>query len=56
MKKQRIKTETVLIILIAAVALLIRVYRFGSVPGGMNQDGAMAAVDAKALAEYGLRI
>lgn len=39
--------------LLLAFALLLRVYRFGSVPGGMNQDGAMAAVDAKALAEYG---
>ena len=34
-------------------AVLIRTVKFGSVPGGMNQDGAMAAVDAKALAEYG---
>lgn len=35
------------------MAVLIRVYRYGAVPGGMNQDGAMAAVDAKALALYG---
>ena len=34
------------------LAVAIRIYRFGSVPGGMNQDGAMAAVDAKALADY----
>lgn len=34
------------------IAVAVRVYRFGSVPGGMNQDGAMAAVDAKALADY----
>lgn len=33
--------------------ILIRVIAFGSIPGGINQDGAMAAVDAKALAEYG---
>ena len=26
---------------------------FGDIPPGVNQDGAMAAVDAKALAEYG---
>ena len=32
---------------------LLRLYRFGSVPGGFNQDGAMAAVDALALARYG---
>lgn len=36
-----------------AVAIFVRAYRFGIVPGGMNQDGAMAAVDAKALADYG---
>ena len=35
------------------IAVFVRVFRFGAVPGGMNQDGAMAAVDAKALAEYG---
>ena len=32
---------------------LLRHYRFGSVPGGFNQDGAMAAVDALALANHG---
>lgn len=32
---------------------LLRLYRFGSVPGGFNQDGAMAAVDALALAQHG---
>ena len=32
---------------------LLRLYRFGSVPGGFNQDGAMAAVDALALTEHG---
>ena len=42
----------ILICVIAAVAVFIRIYKFGSVPGGMNQDGAMAAVDAKALADY----
>lgn len=34
------------------VAFILRAWKFGSVPGGMNQDGAMAAVDAKALADY----
>ena len=32
---------------------LLRLYRFGAVPGGFNQDGAMAAVDALALAKHG---
>lgn len=39
--------------LLFLLAAAVRIYRFGSVPGGMNQDGAMAAVDAKALAQYG---
>lgn len=38
---------------VALIAVFVRVYKFGSVPGGFNQDGAMAAVDAKALADYG---
>ena len=42
-------------LLVAAVlvAVFVRTCRFGTVPGGFNQDGAMAAVDAKALADYG---
>lgn len=36
-----------------ALALLLRFWEFGSIPGGMNQDGAMAAVDARALASFG---
>lgn len=35
------------------VALILRLWGFGVIPGGMNQDGAMAAVDAAALAKYG---
>ena len=42
-----------LVLVCAVLAVLIRIYRFGAIPAGMNQDGAMAAVDAKALAEYG---
>ena len=38
---------------IAFIVVLVRVWDFGSLPGGFNQDGAMAAVDAKALALYG---
>ena len=46
------KMYKILLIITALVALFIRVYKFGSVPGGFNQDGAMAAVDAKALADH----
>lgn len=49
-EKQKYRIAVLLLFLLAAA---VRLYRFGSVPGGMNQDGAMAAVDAKALAQYG---
>lgn len=42
-----------LLLLGAVVSVAVRLYQFGEVPGGFNQDGAMAAVDAKALADYG---
>lgn len=45
-------TYNALLIIIAVVAVFVRVFRFGDVPGGFNQDGAMAAVDSKALADY----
>ncbi|MGN0981350.1 MAG: glycosyltransferase family 39 protein [Candidatus Limivicinus sp.] len=48
------KRQYQLLLLLAVVlAVAVRIYRFGAVPGGFNQDGAMAAVDAKALADYG---
>ncbi|MCD7750195.1 MAG: glycosyltransferase family 39 protein [Lachnospiraceae bacterium] len=47
------KAYELALFLIICIALFIRLYRFAQVPGGMNQDSAMAAVDAKALAEYG---
>ena len=37
----------------AAVAVFIRMFRFGAAPGGFNQDEAMASYDAYALAMYG---
>lgn len=42
-----------LFFLIAFIAIIVRVWDFGATPSGFNQDGAMAAVDAKALADYG---
>ena len=41
------------VILIFALAIVLRAWGFGLIPGGINQDGAMAAVDGKALADYG---
>lgn len=46
------KYDTILAI-IAMIGIAVRVWKFGAVPGGFNQDGAMAAVDGKALADYG---
>ena len=45
--------ECITFIIIIFLSLIVRLYQYGIIPGGMNQDGAMAAVDAKALAEYG---
>jgi len=42
----------VIFVLLIMFSIAIRAWQFGSVPGGMNQDEAMAAVDAKALSEY----
>lgn len=37
----------------ACVLMLFRCIAFGKIPGGINQDEAMAAVDALALSKYG---
>ena len=47
------RNEWIVFSAVLLAALLIRLWQYGAVPGGMNQDGAMAAVDAKALAEHG---
>lgn len=38
---------------LVAIGVLTRVWRLGSIPWGVNQDEAMGAVDAWALANYG---
>lgn len=47
------KAVRIVLIALIAVFVLLRIYRFGEIPGGAFQDGAMAAVDGKALAYYG---
>jgi len=42
-----------LVMLIFIAALILRLWGLGFIPAGINQDGAMAAVDGKALADYG---
>jgi hypothetical protein len=40
-------------LLLFIAALAVRVFRFGNVPGGFNQDEAMAAYEALSLSLYG---
>lgn len=47
------RTEIIALCAIGVAAVAVRVWQFGAVPGGFNQDGAMAAVDALALADHG---
>ncbi len=42
-----------IVILIFIIVISVRLYKFGEIPNGVNQDEAMAAVDAKAIADYG---
>ncbi|MCL6589353.1 MAG: glycosyltransferase family 39 protein [Firmicutes bacterium] len=50
MEKKYFKHIIALILLIGAA---VRLWKFGLIPAGFNQDGAMGAVDAWALAKYG---
>jgi len=43
-----------LVLALFALALIVRIYQFGAVPGGFNQDEAMAAYDAYMVARYGM--
>lgn len=51
--EKELPAERVLVLLIFFAALILRLWGFGIIPGGVNQDGVMAAVDGKALADYG---
>ena len=50
---RRIKKTHILFWIILLGAVIIRCIRFVSVPGGINQDEAMAGMDAWALSKYG---
>lgn len=41
------------VIILIVIGILIRTYKFGAIPAGVNHDEAMAAVDALALSQYG---
>ena len=47
------KAEIILVAVLLLGGIFIRAYHFGMIPVGVHQDEAMAAVDAKALADYG---
>ena len=47
------KKYNIILISIVLLGIFVRIWDFGGVPAGVNQDGAMAAVDGKALADYG---
>lgn len=47
------KNYYIFLFFVIVIGLTVRVYKFGSIPGGINQDEAMAAVDAFALGSYG---
>lgn len=50
--EKSVRAEWIFLGVVLFVAILVRVWDFGLVPYGMNQDGAMAAIDAKALADH----
>lgn len=56
MKKMSVSDEKknrILFFIILLTAIFVRTLYFGSIPNGINQDEAMAAMDAKALLSYG---
>ena len=52
-KRNILNTTTIMFWGILTMGILMRCIRFGQVPCGVNQDEAMAAVDACALSAYG---
>ena len=51
-RKSETDSRKILFWVILAVAVFIRIFYFGKLPSGVNQDEAMGAVDAQALALY----
>lgn len=48
------KTYTILFWVVMFIGISARVWRFGSVPGGLNQDEAFAGYEAWSLLHYGI--
>jgi len=53
MKETGRKTNNIIFIAILLIGIFARVYRFGSVPGGINQDEAFAAFEALSILRTG---
>lgn len=53
-EERRRRLVLLLFISFTALGVLIRVWRFGSVPGGINQDEAFAGYEAWSLLNYGM--
>lgn len=53
MKQKSNRLQIILFGVILAGAAILRLFRFGVLPFGVNQDEAMGAVDAWALTLYG---
>lgn len=48
-----LSVKNILFLFLTALLIISRCIGLGKIPGGFNQDGAMGAVDALALANYG---
>lgn len=46
------KYRRIILLLLFAAAVFVRVFKFGSVPNGVNQDEAMAGIEAYAIANH----
>ena len=53
-KQMSEKTNTLLFWAVLFIGISARVWRFGSVPGGLNQDEAFAGYEAWSLLHYGI--
>lgn len=51
-KKGIMDKKRIAYIFILSIGIIVRVYRFGSTPGGINQDEAFAAREAWSLLNY----
>ena len=52
-EQRREKTYTLIFFAVLAVGIFVRVWRFGAVPGGLNQDEAFAGYEAWSLLNCG---